>query len=578
MKIVIIALLISALCIQTSMAQNPTYILEVNDLTGTLNTLEFDIDMTWTNPGIASSWEYAGGQYFFNFNKNVIESGIMTMSNIGSDLPPNMHPRNPTVYTATTPGQLRWAVNTFPGAGNGFIFPPNQPVKILRVKLTASAPSFAFGSYLNLTWRSALPNPFTKILVHVGTVGTDITTPSTHFINIPNDPLPYSRPAPFSPANNSEVASSNVLFSWRRESTAAKYNLYVSKDSNFTSIVYSDTSITDTSRSIFIREASRNHYWKIISKDSATSVIDTSVVWSFRVGGNVTLSYPSSNDSIFVTEKLRWLNLSNAAKYRLVIANDSLLTNKVFEDSTITDTAITASNLLAERQYYWAVHAVDSGNILTGTSRTGKFRTKYTLSLLVKCAVQGMLIPVPGSMSRKDTFTVFLRQSIPPYAIVDSAKAEVDTVTLIGHFRFSSAQTGTYYIVARHFNSLETWSRANGQYLQYGVQNLYDFTASASQAYGDNMKLKAGKWCFYSGDINQDRYIDGSDLIRISSSSFIFEVGPRLKEDLDGNGVVDGTDYLIGDNNRFFIGTISPLNSDKIVQRFEVKELNTIRK
>jgi hypothetical protein len=563
MKIAIIALLLSALSIQTSLAQNPTYILEVNDLTVTLNTLEFDIDMTWTNPGVVSNFEYSNGQYFFDANLDEISNGgIISYMFAGypdtlSDLPVHQRPRNPTV----SGNQLRLALGIFPGPGNGFQFPTNETVRIIRMKVLTTSNCFSFGSYFNLVWRNGPTNPYTKILTHVGNVGTDITTPSAHFINIPNYPFPYSRPVLCSPANNSEVASNNVLFSWRRVQNAANFKLYVSKDSNFTNIVYSDTSITDTSRSIFIREASRNHYWKIISKDSASGVNDTSVVWSFRVGGNVTLSYPSSNDSIFVTEKLRWLKLSNAAKYRLVIANDSLLTNKVFEDSTITDTAIAASNLLAERQYFWAVHAVDSGNILTGTSRTGKFRTIYTLSLLVKCAVQGMLIPVPGSMSRKDTFTVFLRQSIPPYAIVDSAKAEVDTVTLIGHFRFAIAQTGTYYIVARHFNSLETWSRANGQYLQYGVQNLYDFTASASQAYGDNMKLKAGKWCFYSGDINQDRYIDGSDLIRISSSSFIFEVGPRLKEDLDGNGVVDGTDYLIGDNNRFFIGTISPLNS-----------------
>ncbi|MBK9228509.1 MAG: hypothetical protein IPL67_16030 [Ignavibacteria bacterium] len=57
------------------------------------------------------------------------------MTNVGSDLPVNMQPRNPTVYTVTTPGQFRWAVNTFPGAGSGFAMPAGVPVKIVRVRL-----------------------------------------------------------------------------------------------------------------------------------------------------------------------------------------------------------------------------------------------------------------------------------------------------------------------------------------------------------------------------------------------------------------------------------------------------------
>ncbi len=79
--------------------------------------------MTWTNSGIAPNYEYAGGQFFFDFNKVLIEAwNNLGMTIVGSDLPVNMQPRNPTVYTVTTPGQLRWAVNTFPGAGSG-LFP-----------------------------------------------------------------------------------------------------------------------------------------------------------------------------------------------------------------------------------------------------------------------------------------------------------------------------------------------------------------------------------------------------------------------------------------------------------------------
>jgi hypothetical protein len=57
------------MCYETSIAQNPTYSLNVND--GNLvapNIFEFDIDMTWTNSGNVPNFEYAGGQYFFNID------------------------------------------------------------------------------------------------------------------------------------------------------------------------------------------------------------------------------------------------------------------------------------------------------------------------------------------------------------------------------------------------------------------------------------------------------------------------------------------------------------------------------
>lgn len=178
--------------LHTGYAQNPTYILDINDKTSSGNFVEFDIDMTWTNSGVAPNFELAGAQYFFDANiAGIANGGTITMSNVGSDLPVSMQPRNPTVYTVTVPAQLRWAVNTFPGAGNGFPMPIGVPVKVVRVRLQSTG-QFAVAP-LNLVWRNALPNPFTKVYAYVGTTNTDISTPATHTISINNDPLggPY---------------------------------------------------------------------------------------------------------------------------------------------------------------------------------------------------------------------------------------------------------------------------------------------------------------------------------------------------------------------------------------------------
>ncbi len=177
--------------------QNPTYTLDCNDYYASSDidgpdSLEFDMDMTWTNSGVAPNFEYAGGQYFFDFNKDAIKAGTTwQMSIAASDLPTNMQPRNPTVYTVTTPGQLRWAVNTFPGGGNGFLMPAGVPVKIVRIKIKVVGGDGNFAQQpLNLSWRNGLPNPYTKIFAYIGTTNTDISTSATHTISIPNNPLP----------------------------------------------------------------------------------------------------------------------------------------------------------------------------------------------------------------------------------------------------------------------------------------------------------------------------------------------------------------------------------------------------
>jgi PKD repeat protein len=204
----------------TAYSQNPTYTLDVNDLYITsipeycCDSLEFDIDMTWTNSGIAPNFEYAGGQYFFDFNKDCIKSGTTwEMTIADADLPVSMRPRNPTVYTVTTPGQLRFAVNTFPGVGNGFLMPANIPLTIARVRIKATGGDQFFApALLQLAWRSALPNPFTKIFCYVGTTGTDITTPASHSISIPNDPMGAMIAAYFSASPTTISAGQSVSF------------------------------------------------------------------------------------------------------------------------------------------------------------------------------------------------------------------------------------------------------------------------------------------------------------------------------------------------------------------------------
>jgi hypothetical protein len=184
MKQLILIIFMMAVNSESGYCQNPTYILKATNITRTSpNEYTFEIRMQHTNSPVY--FEYAGGRCFFDFNKEIANGGSLSLSFApdSSDLPLNMRPRNPTVYTSSTPGQLRVAPNTFPGAGYGFVgISTSSPgTKIIKLRLRTTAFEFADVS-LNLTWRNTW-NPDTKIYAYLGPTITDITNGNWHSID-----------------------------------------------------------------------------------------------------------------------------------------------------------------------------------------------------------------------------------------------------------------------------------------------------------------------------------------------------------------------------------------------------------
>ncbi len=160
------------------------------------------------------------------------------------------------------------------------------------------------------------------------------------------------------------------------------------------------------------------------------------------------------------------------------------------------------------------------------------------------------------AINAQDTITVELRNSTSPYALVESHR------TLAGQglpavVNFSSVTNGTpYYIVLKHRNSIETWSSTprtfNSDYMRY------DFTTSPTQAYGNNMYDLIGSMALFTGDVNQDGTVDGSDAGLIDNDAFGFVSG-YVSTDLNYDDIVDATDASLADNNAFnFVGVVRP--------------------
>ncbi len=197
------------------------------------------------------------------------------------------------------------------------------------------------------------------------------------------------------------------------------------------------------------------------------------------------------------------------------------------------------------------------GTIIKTTNGSTSFSG---IRLNVKSINEGLYFPLFNSLSRKDTMTAYLQSSSFPYSIVDSAKGIIDSTSFSGLFTFNNAPSGTYYIVMKHFQSIETWSKPGGEVLvNNGSIYNYDFTTSSSQAYGNNLKLKGSKYCVYTGDLNQSGFVDATELSMIENDAANFLAGRFVITDLNGDEIVDASDYLIVDNNAYnFVGVVRP--------------------
>jgi len=169
----------------------------------------------------------------------------------------------------------------------------------------------------------------------------------------------------------------------------------------------------------------------------------------------------------------------------------------------------------------------------------------------IKLIMEGFYNPGTGKLNKRDTVRAYLRNITTPFAIIDSAKSVIDSVTFTGSFLFTNTPTGTYYIQTKHRNSIETWSKSGGQPYTLGSILSYDFTSAALQSYGSNMiQVNASPLRFgvYSGDINQDGTVDASDVSEVDNDSYISLSG-YVRTDVTGDNFVDATDVSIIDNN-----------------------------
>ena len=153
-----------------------------------------------------------------------------------------------------------------------------------------------------------------------------------------------------------------------------------------------------------------------------------------------------------------------------------------------------------------------------------------------------------------DTIYVELRDAMNPATLVASTTALLMTDgSAVASFK---ANAGNYWVAIKHRNSIQTWSES-----PVALPSTYDFTTSADQAYLSNMIDVYGEnvWSFYTGDLNQDDFIDIFDFPLYDFDNQNFVSFTYANTDLNGDGFVDIFDYPIYDeNNQNFVFALYP--------------------
>jgi hypothetical protein len=208
----------------------------------------------------------------------------------------------------------------------------------------------------------------------------------------------------------------------------------------------------------------------------------------------------------------------------------------------------------------FALTGVKSNWIAPGAVTPGVACQSSLSTINIKLIPEGFYNAITEKLNMDDSVRTYLHSNVSPYGIVDSSIAVFDSATFSGALTFD-VQSGTYYIVVKHRNTIETWSRPGGEAFTQGTTMNYDFTDLAAKAFGNNMKqvdTSPLRFGVYSGDINNDGAVDLTDIIGVFNDANNFVTGYVIT-DLTGDFFVDLTDLTLTYNNSItFVSVIRP--------------------
>ncbi|MBM2816160.1 MAG: hypothetical protein HW421_2922 [Ignavibacteria bacterium] len=184
------------------------------------------------------------------------------------------------------------------------------------------------------------------------------------------------------PSNNTTNSPVEVKLGWNNVKGAESYNVMVANNLNFDSIIYNNTGIYTTDCDVKNLEFNVKYYWKVRGMNG-----NIPGPWSEVFSFSTKLLAPELrfpiNDAVGIsaTVTLEWKPSFGADVYSAQISDNPNFFNPIDDQSGITSTKITFSNLLNDKKYYWRIK---SSNQLAKSdwSEVWKFTTVFGVPIL----------------------------------------------------------------------------------------------------------------------------------------------------------------------------------------------------
>ena len=215
-----------------------------------------------------------------------------------------------------------------------------------------------------------------------------------------------------------------------------------------------------------------------------------------------------------------------------------------------------------------SINVISGLGVCTGSSATFTIQCGHTMTINLTAFLQGFYVGggqmspallyqnVPGATGAEtDTIQVEIYNETT-FALAGSAKAILMTGGTATAVIYGS--DANYFVAIRHRNSVLTWSSVPIAFAN-ATPTSYNFSSSLAQVMSGWMAddYSEGIYSIFSGDINQDEYVDANDYPFFDIDNSLGLCCDYYVTDLNGDGFVDANDYpffsINNDNGVFSI-------------------------
>ena len=350
------------------------------------------------------------------------------------------------------------------------------------------------------------------------------------------------------PITSGSLASYNVCTNTAGFNTSQTENLSWGTGLNY---LWSNGATTST-----IENLTAGSYYVTVTDDDGDTYQDSVVVPNY-IGLTLTpivipvSSFGGNDGSINLTVS------GGTPPYNYLWSNNAITQNISGLTASTYSVSVTDANGCAQTQSI----VVTENNSMVSLNLNLLIHGYYTGGGLMQNAGAGTLFVdgvIGADETDADTLFIGAMNPVPPYGLIEEQAGILQTNGNISvNFGSNVVNGDAYFLRVRHRNSVETWS-SNPVILSSTTS--YAFTSAPTQVFGNNEieTFDNMGWAIYSGDINQDGAVDGSDFLLLDPSIQNGD-GGYVIGDLNGDGAVDASDFLVLDPNiQNGIGTVTP--------------------